>query len=104
MDCQAFHIGGARLDSELLVLIDQRQAVAKETGSSEHVAVAQALAFVHACHAHGEVSLPGVGVDGQLGDRLRAVEHQHHVAGDVVADLLVWDVFALLLHRRVSRG
>ncbi|MNC72855.1 hypothetical protein D3C75_1239680 [compost metagenome] len=84
--------------------MDQRQAVGKETGSPEHVAVAQALAFVHARHSHGEVSLPGVGVDGQLGDRLRTVKHQHHVAGDVVADLLVGNVFALLLHRRVSRG
>ncbi|MNF61886.1 hypothetical protein D3C84_435520 [compost metagenome] len=68
IDGQAFHVSDTRLDRELLVLMDQRQAVAEVTGPPIHIAVAQALAFIHARHAHGEVGLPRVGVDSQLGD------------------------------------
>src|SRR5690606_17218877 len=66
----AFHVGRARLELIRVAHFLQLQRAAEEARSAVEVAVALALALVDAGQPHGEVVLPGAGVDGDTGQRL----------------------------------
>ncbi len=104
VDADPFDVGQSGFQPVVRGRFLKQQTGVEEGRPPEDIPVAPAFALVDPGQAHGEVVLPGAGVDGQRGQLLGAVEHHQDVPGHVVADLQRRFVLALLLDRHPGDG